>query len=98
MSAIAVGAAEKSHAVRRMSSGDKPVTEATESASNGAMNSRRPSTLRRVPAQQIVVPTVEPADLREQRGEQIGVGVGPDLQVIAESHLDRADTARGSRR
>ena len=94
MCAIAVGAAEKSAAVRRMSSGDKPVTEATASASNGAMNSRRSSTLTRAPAQQIVVPTVEPVDLREQRGEQIRVGVGLDLQVVAESHLDGADAAR----
>ena len=81
-------------AVRRMSSADSPVTEATESASNGAMNSRRPSTLRACRAQHVVVPTAEPVDLGEQRGEQIGVGVGLDLQVVAEPHLDRADAAR----
>ena len=94
MCAIAVGAAEKSSAVRRMSSGDKPVTAATESASNGAMNSRRPSTLRACAREQGVVPSAEPVDLGEQRREQVGVGVGLDLQVVAESHLDGADAPR----
>ena len=72
MCAIAVGARRRSRApyagCRRASS---PVTPATESASNGATNSRRPSTLRRVLAQEVVVPSAEPVDLGEQRREEV---------------------------
>ena len=46
MCAIAEGASENARAVRRMSSASSPVTPATRAASNGATNSRRPSTLR----------------------------------------------------